>query len=470
MLKERETVVRKAMIMFDALVVSIIFIIAFALRPFIISDIIPISPSDYTILLLFVASVWCCTLYINGMYRSLRTKTFLEVVWIIIKAAFLTTIAFGTFVFLFKLKFVSRSFFTIFTALSCITIALEKFLVFGIMHYVRRQGYNYRRLIVVGTGSRAANFIDKIKRHPEWGLRIVGVVEDEKAHQGRMVQDVEIIGALEELQNILHKDPVDEVVFIVPRSKLDNITNSLYICETAGVKATIAVDLFDFKIAKSRQTALEDIPLITFETTPAVEWQLFVKRTADILISGIGLILLSPVFLIVAILIKATSRGPVLFMQKRVGLNGREFILCKFRTMRQGADEKLPELADLNIMKGPVFKIKNDPRVTLVGKFLRKFSIDELPQLFNVFMGHMSLVGPRPPLTNEVIKYAPWQRRRLSMRPGITCLWQISGRNKIDFDEWMKLDLEYIDNWSLWLDFKTLVKTIPVVLFGIGAY
>ena len=187
--------------------------------------------------------------------------------------------------------------------------------------------------------------------------------------------------------------------------------------------------------------------------------------------SGLAIILLSPLYLIIAGLIKLTSPGPVLFIQKRVGLNNRKFVLFKFRTMYKDAQERRSELQNLNEMDGPVFKIKNDPRVTSVGRFLRKFSIDEFPQLFNVLFGRMSLVGPRPPIPKEVREYDAWQRRRLSMRPGLTCLWQVNGRNgKVNFNEWMKLDLDYLDNWSLWLDFKILTKTIPVVLLGIGAY
>ena len=263
---------------------------------------------------------------------------------------------------------------------------------------------------------------------------------------------------------------IDEVVFVVPRLRLNHMENAINACETEGVKATIAVDLFDLKIARSRQTELDGIPLLTFETTIAKEWQLFVKRAMDIVISGLAIILLSPVLIIGATLIKLTSPGPVMFKQKRVSLNGRKFVLHKFRTMYKGAHKEQLELRANNEMKGPVFKMKKDPRITPVGRILRKFSIDELPQLFNVFVGHMSLIGPRPLPTYEVEEFEPWQRRRLSMRPGITCLWQVNGRNKIDFEEWMKWDLEYLDNWSLWLDFKILLKTIPVVLFGIGAY
>ncbi len=347
---------------------------------------------------------------------------------------------------------------------------LEKIVVFFVMHYVRKQGYNYRRLLIVGTGRRAANFIKKIQSHPEWGLRILGAIDDEPYREVEKVSSVGVIGILKNLPQIIHTYAIDEVVFVVPRSRLNHMENAINACETEGVKATIAVDLFDLKIARSRQTELEGIPLLTFETTVAKESHLFIKRAMDIVISGLGIILVSPLFFVVAVIIKLTSSGPVLFTQKRVGLNGRKFKFYKFRTMYKGAEKKLSELEARNEMGGPIFKMKKDPRITPVGKILRKFSIDELPQLFNVFVGHMSLIGPRPPIPKEVEQYNPWQRRRLSMRPGLTCLWQIKGRNKLSFNEWMKLDLEYLDNWSLRLDFEIMMKTIPVVLFGIGAY
>ena len=484
MLKEKDAVIRKATILLDAVIVSIAFVLAFLIRQhfhaFYKLDIIPyakvvvdastLSMSDYLIVVFFVVPIWCFALYLNGMYRSLRTKTIPSAIFIIIKSAILTAVIFGASAFIFKLKFVSRVFFIIFLAISSLFIMIEKILIFLIVRYVRKQGYNYRMLLIVGTGKRASQFISNIRNHPEWGLRINGVLDCEEGQLGKEIEGAKVIGTLENLPKILHNHSTDEVVFIVPRAKLSSIENSLYVCETEGVKATIAVDLFDFKLAKARLTELEGIPLVTFETTVAKEWQLFIKRAFDIIASGLGLIILSPLFLIVAVLIKVTSPGPVLYLQKRVGLNDRRFALYKFRSMYKGSHEKLSELAEKNEAKGPIFKMKKDPRITPFGRFMRKFSIDELPQLFNVFVGEMSLVGPRPPLPQEVAQYEPWQRRRLSMRPGITCIWQVSGRSKIGFDEWMKLDLVYIDNWSLSLDFKILCRTVPVVLFGIGAY
>lgn len=483
MLKEREAVVQKFMMALDALVVIIAFFLTFFLRRhlhlFYNADLIPsariiaemnIPINDYLMLLFFIVPVWCIALNLNGIYKSLRTKTFLEVTWILIKSAAVATLGFGTVVFMFKLEFVSRVFFIMFVVVSSALLMTEKMLVFSIAHYARRQGYNYRRILVVGIGRRAVQFINKVKNHPEWGLRIVGILDYEVVHVGKEVEGIKVLGSFDDLQKILHNRVVDEVIFVVPRAVLNQIEKLIAICETEGVKSTIAVDLFDLRIAHSRMMEIDGVPFITMETTASEEWQLFIKRAFDVVASGLGLIALSPLFLAVAILIKMTSPGPIFYVQKRVGLNGRRFAFYKFRSMYEGAHEKLAELAAMNEMKGPIFKIKNDPRITPLGKFLRKSSIDELPQLFHVFMGKMSIVGPRPPLPREVAQYEPWQRRRLSMRPGITCIWQISGRNKIGFDEWMKMDLEYIDNWSLWLDFKILCKTIPVVLFGIGAY
>ena len=211
------------------------------------------------------------------------------------------------------------------------------------------------------------------------------------------------------------------------------------------------------------------MPLLTFSTTPYSQLQLMLKRGLDVLPSAVLLVLGLPVVSLIALMVKISSGGGVLFRQTRCGLNGRSFTLYKFRTMVADAEERRRDLEHLNEMNGPVFKLRSDPRVTWLGRFLRKFSLDELPQLWNVLRGDMSLVGPRPPIPEEVAQYQRWQRRRLAMKPGLTCLWQISGRNQIDFDRWMELDLEYIDSWSPMLDFEILLKTIPVVLSGRGA-
>jgi exopolysaccharide biosynthesis polyprenyl glycosylphosphotransferase len=314
------------------------------------------------------------------------------------------------------------------------------------------------------------DFIRKCNLRPEWGFELLGAIDDEPSRGITRVNGLDVIGTLADIPRIFHKEGVDEVIFLVPRSRLSALQGAIEDCETEGVVVTIAVDLFDLRLAKASVTELEGLPMLHFKTTNTKEWQLFVKRLFDLSISGFGILVLSPFLLLLAILIKATSPGPVFFKQDRMGLHGRKFTLIKFRTMQKGAHEVLSIVSDLNQMTTPEFRLKKTAWITPLGRFMRKFSLDELPQLFNVFIGHMSIVGPRPTVQDEVEKYKAWQRRRFSMKPGITCLWQVKGRNNIAFDGWMKLDMEYLDNWSLRLDFVILMRTIPVVLFGRGAY
>jgi exopolysaccharide biosynthesis polyprenyl glycosylphosphotransferase len=240
-------------------------------------------------------------------------------------------------------------------------------------------------------------------------------------------------------------------------------------CEELGIRTRVAMNIFPNRVARLEVEELEGVPFLTFTTTPSNEAQLASKRILDVAVSMMLLVLTMPVLLIAALAIRLTSPGSILFKQERIGLNGRIFTLYKFRTMIDNAHELRGEVNHLNEMTGPVFKAKDDPRVTPIGRWLRKFSLDEVPQLWNVLKGDMSLVGPRPPIPEEVASYHRWHRRRLSMKPGLTCLWQVSGRNDIDFDRWMQLDLQYIDNWSPSLDLKILLRTIPAVLSGKGA-
>jgi len=307
MLKEKMALIIKVILLFDAFTISVAFFIAYFLRQnfykFYKLDIIPStqviarateSISDYLFVLFFAVSVWCFMLYLNGMYQSMRTRSLFKIVWIVIRSSFFANLFLGTFIFLFKLTFVSRAFFIIFIVVNLAFILLEKMSIFFIMHHVRKQGYNYRRLLIVGTRKRAVNFIKKIQSHPEWGLKILGAIDDEPYREVVKVGNVGVIGILKNLPQILHTYAIDEVVFVVPRLRLNYMENAINTCEIEGVKATIAVDLFDLKIAKSHQTELGGIPLVTFETTIAKEWQLFAKRAIDIIISGLGIILLSP--------------------------------------------------------------------------------------------------------------------------------------------------------------------------------
>ena len=484
MLKEREAVVRAFFIFTDLLVVFLAYLLSFVLRKNIGVEFpnswLPvfshaaadrnITLSQYIAFVVVAAPLWCWMLYINDMYRSLRTLTYPRILWIVCKAALMTSLGFGAFLFITKATVVSRFFFFLFTGTSFLLILAEKTAGYLAVHYVRRRGRSDRRLLIVGTGRRAAEFIRRIKGHPEWGFHILGAIDDEPGRGISKVDGVDIIGTLEDIPKILHNEAVDEIVFVVPRSRLSHVEGALHDCETEGVVTTITVDLFDMQIARSAVSEIDGVPLLRFHTVRINEWELLAKRFIDIVISGLVIVLLGPFMTLIAFLIKLTSPGPVFFKQQRLGFHGRKFTLYKFRTMRQGAQDALPKVNDVAEMDTPEFRAKKTRWITPLGRIMRKFSLDELPQFFNVLLGQMSLIGPRPTVPDEVEKYKAWQRRRFSMKPGITCLWQVNGRNNIGFEDWMKLDLEYLDNWSLWLDIKIMVKTIPVVLFGIGAY
>ena len=262
---------------------------------------------------------------------------------------------------------------------------------------------------------------------------------------------------------------VDEVIFVLSRRQLEEFEESFLVCSELGIRARVAL-YFPHMKARVVLEDLEGIPLLTFTNTPGAPFPMFVKRLQDIGASTVGIALFAPLAPLIALAIKMSSRGPVLFSQQRCGLNGRRFTLHKFRTMYEGSDQRMDEVAHLNEVEGPAFKVRNDPRITPVGKVLRRLSLDEVPQLINVLKGSMSLVGPRPPLPEEVAHYERWQRRRLSMKPGLTGLWQVSGRSDLDdFNHWIELDLAYIDKWSLWRDLKILMLTVPAVLSTRGA-
>ena len=277
---------------------------------------------------------------------------------------------------------------------------------------------------------------------------------------------------VDQLDVVVANHAVDEVLVALPIDRHGPLVHSIVLrCEEQGITVRLQTEISKLRTARSYLDDLEGLPVLTIQSGPQEGWQLLLKRWIDIIVSGILLIILSPLFLLVALLIKRDSPGPVFFAQNRVGLNKRRFKILKFRTMREGSEQQQDTLEHLNEAEGPVFKIKNDPRITPLGLFLRRFSIDELPQLINVLKGDMSLVGPRPLPERDVNRInKQWHKRRFSIKPGITCLWQVNGRSTIGFNEWVRMDLDYIDKWSLGLDFKILIMTIPAVFRGPGAY
>jgi exopolysaccharide biosynthesis polyprenyl glycosylphosphotransferase len=474
-LKERARIVAYWVWTMDLVLTALAFLLAWWLRSHVAPILAPsLFPTElyplsrYLGLLPLVLAIWTVLLVTREAYTSRRTVALASEVWQVVRVVGAGTLTLAAAGWLLRLDFVSRPFLILFASLDLVFLLLEKLVLRLGARRVRQRGYNYRSLLIVGINPRAEEVARIIEDHPHWGLQLIGFVSPNGEHEDE-VAGLPVLGHADDLPQILQRLVVDEVIFVLSRRQLDEFEESFLLCSELGIRARVALYFRHMK-ARVVLEELEGIPLLTFTNTPGAPFPLFLKRVQDITASALGMAVLAPLLPVIALAVKLSSRGPVLYSQRRCGLNGRRFTLLKFRTMCDGADGRLDEVAHLNEVEGPAFKARRDPRVTPVGRILRRFSLDETPQLLNVLRGDMSLVGPRPPLPEEVERYERWQRRRLSMKPGLTGLWQVSGRAGLDdFNRWIALDLAYIDQWSLWLDLKILLKTIPAVLSTRGA-
>ncbi|URI11527.1 sugar transferase [Aquincola tertiaricarbonis] len=355
------------------------------------------------------------------------------------------------------------------TALLALLVVAGRRVLRSLLAKVHLQGRNLRFALIVGAGARAQRYARLLAEREELGYRVIGYVDDDMPATAGMPT---WLGGTDQLAAVLSHSVVDEVFVMLPmRSSYARIQQVVNTCEEQGTLVTMPADFFSARLARTRTGSVAAQPVLYLSSVPENDWRVAGKRGMDVLGAAALLLLLAPVMALVALGIRLTSPGPVIFRQQRIGLNKRAFMLLKFRTMTQNAEARQAALEAFNEVKGPAFKMRHDPRVTPFGAFLRRTSLDELPQLFNVLRGEMSLVGPRPlPLRDVAGFREDWQRRRFSVLPGITCLWQLSGRSDIPFQRWMELDLEYIDQWSLWLDLSILVRTVPAVLKRSGAY
>jgi exopolysaccharide biosynthesis polyprenyl glycosylphosphotransferase len=422
----------------------------------------------YTWLLALMVPVWIGLLAVLGAYGVMWTVR--SRVWLVIRVSSVGFVLLIAALFLAKESQINRSVLALFAALSGGALWGERVLIAAWLRRAGREGRWARMALVVGTDERAARVVAALREYPEAAWLVRGCLRLSPADPAQTVLDVPVIGCRTDLEEILQGDGVvDEVFFAVPPDRLDEITEALEVCEGFGVDTRVLVDLYRPARAHPFVEELFTLPFYGFSPTLTRQSVLAAKRLVDVVGASVLLMLALPVLVVVALLIKMTSSGPVLFTQVRAGFHGRHFRMYKFRTMVADAEERRDRVAHLNEMSGPVFKAADDPRLTRVGKILRKLSLDELPQFVNVLKGEMSLVGPRPLPLYEASRIKGAQRRRLAMRPGITGPWQVAGRNTIDFDEWMLLDLRYVDQWSLALDLRILARTIPVVLSGTGA-
>jgi exopolysaccharide biosynthesis polyprenyl glycosylphosphotransferase len=430
---------------------------------------------DYVIIALFVIIIWSMTLFFVDLTIPSHTK-FTDLFINILKAVSAGMIILVLLLFLLKIKDVSRLLLGLFYILNIITLTISKAIIFWTYKKSEQSEYNKCNILIIGSKQRAAGAISLINSITGQ-YTIIGCLDTSTERIGKRVKDdVRVIGVVDEIQNIIQNNVVDEVIFAMPMYQIDNIEAYIQLIELMGIKVRIFPDwhihslFYEPRIARVYFDELNGIPSMVLSSTSTRQRDLLLKLFFDYILSGLALMALLPILLTITILIKISSKGPLMFKQTRVGLNGRKFHVYKFRTMVKDAEAKLEELKELNEADGPAFKIKKDPRIIpFIGTILRKTSLDELPQLLNILKGEMSLIGPRPPLCSEVEQYNIWHRRRLSMRPGITCLWQIQpNRNDLTFDQWMDLDLHYIDNWSMKLDIKIFFKTISVMLLGQG--
>ena len=420
-------------------------------------------------LLIFMVGLWIVLLKAKGAYET-QVLNSLERQWSsVLKATVYATLALVAlgFVFIYRQAVLPRTQIVLFPPIALCLLLVARTAFSRGVRWLHEKGWDRKAVLVVGTGAIAKDFRRDVSAHPEWGLDILGFVQTKSEIPEGVFP---LLGTADHLCDLLHRYPVDAVVYAVSMTDLELLSEAIQLCELEGVETHIVSDFFRRLIARIHMDDIHGLHVLTLSTTPHKEWQLLVKRIADVVASGTALVLLSPLLALIALLVKLTSPGPIFYRWNVLGLNKKPFTGYKFRTMVVDADRLKSQLEHMNEMQGPVFKIRKDPRITWIGRFLRKFSLDELPQLYSVLKGDMSLVGPRPGGVTEVPKYENWHRRKLSVKPGITCLWQVRGRNQVtSFNDWVRMDLEYIDNWSLWLDFKILVKTIPVVLIGRGA-
>lgn len=410
------------------------------------------------------AATWMTLLWVLGLYRLRVRWTARTEVQDVGRAAILLGLVTFSALFAFKLPDVSRLFLlTLFAAQIVLTVA-SRGVIRRLLRALRDRGYNLRYMLVVGTGKDARRFADRVERHRELGIRVIGHLA---VHGTQLVAGKRpVLGSMDDIETVLHDRIVDEVAVCLPADDLQWIEPVARLCEEVGKIVRIPIDEVPVSLPGGRVEDFDGGKVLSLVYGPDRVLGLVAKRLIDVILGGAATVLLLPVFAIVAVAVLLVDGRPVIFRQTRVGLHGRPFEVVKFRTMVPDAEARLAELEAQNEIKGHAFKITDDPRLTRIGRILRATSLDELPQVWNVLLGEMSLVGPRPPLPREVAGYDLWHRRRLSMKPGITGLWQVAARRDDDFDRWVALDLAYIDRWSIWLDLKIMAKTIPAMLQG----
>jgi exopolysaccharide biosynthesis polyprenyl glycosylphosphotransferase len=479
MVEEKEKIISQLNRLVDLCLTICAFAIAYFIRANLAPEYFKIlkSTSDYKLVGLMIVIIWYLVFERFQIHTLYKVHNFHIIFWKVLKAVSFGMLVLILCMYIFGITTMSRIIIVGFYLINIGLICFYKFFVNIGLTRVYKKDANVRKVLVVGSKTRAKNFIESFYNQNTKNVSILGCLEINQSDIGcEVASGVKVIDIVENLETILLEKIVDELIFAMPLRKIEKINNYLHLAEVMGISIRILPDFQIHQIMKTIEIGklkLEDIYgmlTMSLHTTPVNYSRLFIKSAFDYIFAVIAITICLPFFLLVFVAIRMMSPGPVLFKQERCGLNGRRFVLYKFRTMTVDAESEKNKLKNINEAERPVFKVKNDPRIIpVIGTLLRRAGFDEMPQLINVLKGEMSLVGPRPPLPEEVEKYEPWQRRRLSMKPGLTCLWQINPkRHEIGFKEWMDMDLGYIDNWSLILDFKILFSTVRSILAGTG--
>lgn len=457
----------------DQLAVNVAFAAAYALRYGIglgpeIKLFVPYR--DYAPWGIILGVIVGLLLALEGQYTRSRRLTWFESVYsamtaTLVGVALLIVVLYGV-----RPEAQSRLMLPYAAGLSVVAIAMVRALDDAWQRRLRQRGQGVQRTLIVGAGESGRAIMRNLMAQPDLGYQVIGFLDDDGAKRAQPIGRYEPLGQTGELAGVLEREPVDLVILTLPWTVRDRIMAAVEACEARGVRVRIVPDLLQLSLNRIDTDSLNGIPLIAVRSPVIVGWRMRAKRAMDVAIALTILFFTAPLLLVVALAIVLDSRGPVLFRQERVGRFGQCFTCFKFRSMHVGADAQRGDLKRHNEATGPIFKMRSDPRITRVGRVIRRLSLDEMPQLWNVARGDMSLVGPRPPMPCEVEEYQDWHLRRLDVAPGLTGLWQVSGRSKLTFDEMVMLDLFYAENWSLGLDLRILLRTVPTVLLGTGAY
>lgn len=457
----------------DGLLIFISFVLAYFLRfmasIFAAPHRIPFD--QYFGVLVFITLLWLALFQLFGVYEERKPHSSMidELAGLFMAVSLASLFLLGL-LFLYRGFWFSRLVILNAWIISFILLSLNRLIGLWFSRFLFKRGIGIKRTLIVGAGEMGQALALKILTDKFSGRKVVGYLDDDPVKQGKTYHEIKVVGQVRDLRAVIRKSGAQEVVFASSRIPHQTILDLITECETLQVEFKIVPGMLELMASRVDVDAIGGIPLVAISEIGLKGFKAVVKRSTDIAFSSIFILLFSPILLAAAAAVKIDSKGPLIFAQKRVGKDGKLFYMYKFRSMVEGAEEMLSELEARSETEGHIFKIKEDPRMTRVGRFIRRFSIDELPQLFNVLKGDMSLVGPRPPLPKEVEKYSSWHMKRLRVAPGITGLWQVSGRSLLPFEDMVRLDIYYIENWSLWQDFKILCRTLPVVLTSSGAF